>query len=400
MTQPLQYAVVGAGRQGAAAAYDLARSGEAARVLLIDANGDAARQAAERVNRLVGRDVAAAAEVDARDVDALTAALKPVDVFVCAAPFRLIPGCTRAAIAAGASMVDLGGHTDTVLAQWALSDEARAAGVTIVPDCGMGPGLNNTLGLYAVEQLQARGAAPREIRLWDGGLPQRPPDPWGYQCTFHINGLTNEYDGQALFLRGGAPTPVDALTELEVVAFDGLGEFEAFVTSGGTSTVPYALEGTLQVYENKTLRYPGHYHQFKAFKDLGLFREDAVTVAPGVTASPRDLYHALLAPQLAAERVVDICLMRAKGTGDKDGRDLSFIVDLIDRYDEATGFTAMERLTGWHAAIMAQFIGRGEVPLGVWPLEKAVPASRFMDEVRKRGFSISERWEDGDAQSS
>ncbi len=395
MTKMIHYAVIGAGRQGAAAAYDLARADEAARVLLIDANGPVARRAAERVNRLVGRDVAAHAEMDARDVPALTEALKPVDVFVCAAPFRMIPGCTRAAIAAGASMVDLGGHTETVLAQWALSDEARAAGVTIVPDCGMGPGLNNTLGLYTVEQLQAQGAAPRDVRIWDGGLPQNPPEPWGYQGTFHINGLTNEYDGQALFLRGGVPTPVDALTELELVSFEGLGEFEAFVTSGGTSTVPYALEGTLQVYENKTLRYPGHYHQFKAFKDLGLFREDEVRVSPGVSVSPRGLYHALLAPQLAADIVVDICVMRAKCTGEKDGRSLSFVVDLVDRYDEATGFTAMERLTGWHAAIMAQFIGRGEVPPGVWPLEKAVPASRFMDEVRKRGFSISERWEDG-----
>lgn len=395
MTQTIRYAVVGAGKQGTAAAYDLARWNEAGRVLLIDANGEAARQAAERINRLLGRAAADAAEVDASDVQALTETLKLVDVFVCATPFRMIPGCTQAAIAARASMVDLGGHTETVLAQWALTDEARAAGMTIVPDCGMGPGLNNTLGLYAVEQLQARGATPREVRLWDGGLPQNAPEPWGYQCTFHINGLTNEYDGQALTLRGGVPTPVDALTEPEMVTFDGLGEFEAFVTSGGTSTVPYSLEGVLEVYENKTLRYPGHYRQFKAFKDLGLFREEAITLPSGATVAPRELYHALLAPQLGAAQIEDICVMRAEGRGEKDGRALSFVVDLIDRYDAATGFTAMERLTGWHAAIMAQFIGRGEVAPGVHPLEKAVPAGRFMDEVRKRGITFSERWEEG-----
>ena len=394
MTQPIRYAVVGAGKQGTAAAYDMARWNEAGRVLLLDANGQAARQAADRINRLLGREAAEAAAVDASDVQALTEALGPVDVFVCATPFRMIPGCTQAAIAAGASMVDLGGHTETVLAQWALTDRASAAGITIVPDCGMGPGLNNTLGLYAVEQLQARGATPREVRLWDGGLPQSPPPPWGYQCTFHINGLTNEYDGQALTLRGGVPTPVDALTEPEMVSFEGLGEFEAFVTSGGTSTIPYSLEGVLEVYENKTLRYPGHYRQFKAFKDLGLFREEAITLASGVTVAPRELYHALLAPQLGAEQIVDICVMRATGTGEVEGRWLAFTVDLIDRYDAATGFTAMERLTGWHAAIMAQFIGRGEVAPGVWPLEKAVSAGRFMEEIRKRGISFSERWEE------
>lgn len=394
MTPATRYAVLGAGKQGTAAAYDLARWNEAGPVLLLDANRQVAEQAVERLNHLLEREAAVAIEVDASSPAALTEALTPIDVFVCAAPFRLIPGCTQAAIAARASMVDLGGHTETVLAQWARSAEAQAAGISIVPDCGMGPGLNNTMGLYTVEQLQARGATPREVRLWDGGLPQNPPAPWGYQCTFHINGLTNEYDGQALTLRGGLPTPVDALTEPERVTFEGLGEFEAFVTSGGTSTVPYSLEGVLQVYENKTLRYPGHYQQFKAFKDLGLFREEAITLPSGVTVTPRELYHTLLAPQLNAERVVDICLMRATGVGGKEGREVTFTVELVDRYDPVTGFTAMERLTGWHAAIMAQFIGRGEVPPGVWPLEKAIPASRFMDEVRKRGFEISERWEE------
>ncbi len=393
MNGQYHYAVVGAGRQGVAAAYDMAKWGDAASILLVDANYSAASQAAERIAQLTGHPNVSAAQVDVLDHNALVECLKPVDVFLCGTPFRMIPLCMQAAVEAQTSMVDLGGHTDTVLRQLAMHDAVAAAGITVVPDCGMGPGMNNTLGVYAVEQLQARGATPREVRLWDGGLPQNPPEPWGYQCSFHINGLTNEYNGQALVLRGGKVMPVDALTEMEVVEFDGIGSFEAFVTSGGTSTVPYTYEGILQVYENKTMRYPGHYVQFKAFKDLGLFNEEPITVLPGQTVNPRQLYHALLGPKLETGRVIDICLMRAKGTGAKDGSDLSIVIDLIDRYDEATGFTAMERLTGWHAAIMAQFIARREVAPGVWPLEKAIPATRFVDEVRRRGFQITERWE-------
>ncbi|MBL8163160.1 MAG: saccharopine dehydrogenase NADP-binding domain-containing protein [Anaerolineae bacterium] len=388
------FAVVGAGRQGAAAAYDMAKWGDAARVLLLDVNYAAAVQAAERIVHLTGHPNVSALQADIYDHNALVDLLKPVDVFLCAVPFRYILHCTRAAIEAQASMVDLGGHTNTVFKQLAMNDEARAAGITVVPDCGMGPGMNNTLGVYVVEQLQARGAAPREVRLWDGGLPQNPPEPWGYQCSFHINGLTNEYDGQALFLRDGRVTPVNTLTEPETIEFDGIGQFDAFVTSGGTSTVPYAYEGILQVYENKTLRYPGHYQQFKAFKDLGLFREEPLSIAPGLTVSPRQMYHALLSPSIEAERVIDMCLMRARGTGEKDGSQLSLVIDLIDRYDETTGFTAMERLTGWHAAIMTQFIARREIPPGVWSLEKAVSATRFLQEVRRRGFQITERWEE------
>ncbi|MBZ0283424.1 MAG: saccharopine dehydrogenase NADP-binding domain-containing protein [Anaerolineae bacterium] len=394
MSEQYHYAVVGAGRQGVAAAYDMVKWGNAAHVLLLDTNHNAAIQAAERINRLIGHPVVSAAQVDVCNHGALVELLKPVDVFLCAVPFRFILDCTQAAIEARASMVDLGGHTDTVLKQLAMNNEARAAGITVVPDCGMGPGMNNTLGVYAIEQLQMRNAIPREVRLWDGGLPQNPPEPWGYQGSFHINGLTNEYDGQALFLRGGVVTSVDALTELETIEFEGVGRLEAFVTSGGTSTVPYTCEGILQVYENKTLRYPGHYHQFKAFKDLGLFREEPLTVAPGLTVSPRQVYHALLGPSIEAERVMDICLMRARGTGEKAGKDLSLVIDLVDRYDEATGFTAMERLTGWHAAIMAQFIARREIRPGVWTLEKAILATRFLTEVHRRGFHITERWDE------
>ncbi len=256
----------------------------------------------------------------------------------------------------------------------------------------MGPGLNNTLGLYTVEKLQAQGITPREVRIWDGGLPQQPPEPWGYQCSFHINGLTNEYDGKAVVLRGGKVTLVDTLTEFEEIEFEGIGKLEAFVTSGGSSTVPYTFEGQLQVYENKTCRYPGHYAQFKAFKDLGLFSEEPIEFAPGTAPiSPRAFYHKLLAPQLEVERVIDICVMRATGTGEKGGQSRSMTVELVDRYDPETGFTAMERLTGWHAAIMTEFIARGEVPPGAWSMEKAISATRFMEAVRHRGFQIREQ---------
>ena len=105
-------------------------------------------------------------------------------------------------------MVDYGGHTPTVLKQIERSAEAKASGIAIVPDCGMGPGMNNTMGAYAVELLEQEGLTPREVYLWDGGIPQNPIPPWNYQCTFNINGLTNEYHGEVAFLRDGKITMV------------------------------------------------------------------------------------------------------------------------------------------------------------------------------------------------
>lgn len=386
----MRYGIVGSGRQGTAAAYDLMVAGGAGRLLLVDRDPLVAQAAADRLASLPRSDIRWAA-VDIADGEALTHLLEPLDVFVCAAPYPLIPRCTDAALAARTSMVDLGGHTPTVLEQLRRGPEAERAGITIVPDCGMGPGLNNTLALATVELLERRGARPREVRVWDGGLPQEPRSPWGYDLFFNIDGLTNEYDGRALVLRQGRVQEIDTLTELETIEFEGVGPLEAFVTSGGTSTVPYTMEGILEVYENKTLRYPGHFDRFRAFKDLGLFSTTPIEVDGGHVV-PRSVYHALLEPQIWIDVGRDVAVMRAEGVGETGAGDVTVRLDLIDRYDPETGFTAMERLTGWHAAIMAWFIGADEVPHGVVSLERAVGALRFLDEVRRRGISITESW--------
>ncbi|MEJ5241127.1 MAG: saccharopine dehydrogenase C-terminal domain-containing protein [Anaerolineales bacterium] len=385
-----RYVIIGSGRQGTAAAYDLARFGEAESILMTDMSLEVAQRAAERVNRLIGREVASAAQVNAADHQALVNALRGADVALSAVPYYFNVGITRACIEAGVSLNDMGGNTDVVWQQLEMDAEAKAAGVSIVPDCGMGPGLINHMGVYVMELLDE----PREVYLYDAGLPQQPIPPWNYQCTFHINGLTNEYDGEATFIRDGQIVKVPTFTELEYIDFPPLGRLEAFVISGSMSTTPYTHLGRLQRYENKVLRYPGHFHTFEAYKRLGLFSETPIEV-DGQKIVPRQVYHALLEPQIKAPPgMKDICIMRAIGIGKKDGRERKVTVDLIDRYDEQTGFTAMERLTGWHCALMMGFQARKIIPAGAHRMEQAVSATRVMEEIRKRGIEFTVRWED------
>ena len=63
----------------------------------------------------------------------------------------------------------------------------------------MGPGMNITMALFAMEHLDQ----PLEVRIWDGGLPKNPKEPWNYSLFFNIKGLTNEYDESAFFLDKG-----------------------------------------------------------------------------------------------------------------------------------------------------------------------------------------------------
>jgi lysine 6-dehydrogenase len=385
---PHNYLILGAGRQGTAAAYDLALYGNAGEIILADANFASAQAAASRVNQLAGWQVASAHELEVSDFTKLHLLLEKGSVALSAVPYYFNLEITRAAIATKTHLTDMGGNTSVVWEQLALKEEALEAGISIVPDCGMGPGLINTMGAYVIELLDE----PREVCIYDAGLPQNPIPPWNYQLTFHINGLTNEMDGEATFLRDGGIVQVPTLTEPELLEFPGLGTLEAEVTSGGTSTAPWTFKDQILRYENKVLRYPGHFEWLRAYKALGLFSEEPINVS-GQPIVPREVYHALLEPKITSPNIKDIAIIRAKGSGLKNGHPATVSVDLIDYFDPQTGFSAMERLTGWHCSIMMIFQARGEIPPGVTPVEIAIPPEHYLGEFNKRGIKYRVNWE-------
>jgi lysine 6-dehydrogenase len=384
------YAVVGAGRQGTASAYDMARWGEAKKVILIDQELAIAQRSAQRVNDLIGKNIAEGMQVDVTDLAALERALTGVDAFVSAVPYYYNLDITRIAVKVKACMCDLGGNTDIARQQHAFNDQALQAGISIIPDCGQVPGLGTSLTVYAMSLLDEA----TDVYMWDGGLPQNPQPPFNYLLTFHVAGLTNEYAEPGIFLRNGKITQVEPMTGLETVEFpDSVGTLEAFVAGGGTSTMPWTFEGKLRTLQNLTLRYPGHFTQLRAFWDLGLWDLKPVALDHGEVI-PRDVFHALYEPKVTfrndPEKRMDIVLVRVKALGKKNGKPAQALVELVDRFDEKTGFTAMERTTGWDAAIVAEMMAHGITPRGAGGVETFVPAVKFMDELRRRGFNIKE----------
>ena len=381
------YAVLGAGRQGTAAAYDMVRWGDARRVLLADHDLDIARRSAERVNSLTGEIVAEAIQVDVKELDAVEGALAGVDAFLSAVPYYYNLDLTKVAIRAKAHMCDLGGHTGIARQQHGFDREAQAAGISIVPNCGQVPGMGTTLMVYAMELLDEAV----DVYMWDGGIPQKPRPPFNYLLSFNIAGLTNEYAEPAIFLRDWKVTEVETITELETVEFpEPIGTLEAFVTGGGTDTMTWTFEGKLRTLQNLTLRHPGHFAKLRAFYDLGLWDLDPVR-AGGVEVIPRDVFHALFEPKVTFPRDEDMVIVRVKAVGRKDGRDAEAVVEVIDYFDQETGFTAMERCTGWSAAIVAEMMVRGEIRRGAAGVEAQVPASPFLEELRRRGIRVTEQ---------
>ena len=379
-----KFCVLGGGRQGTAIAYDLLKFGSPSKVIIADIDLHQAQVSAERNRSLLNTDKVLAMQVNVNDENQMLDLLKDVDVLISAVPYHLNTKVTDFAIQSSTSMVDLGGHTGIVQAQLARSSEANERGITIVPDCGMGPGMNVTMALLAMEQLDN----PKHVRIWDGGLPLNPVEPWNYASFFNINGLTNEYDGDAFFIQDGKVIQIPCFADIEVLSFGGeIGELEAAVTSGGLSTMPWSYEGQLETLENKTLRYFGHWEQMIAFRQLGLFDLKPIQFN-NQEIIPREFYHQLLEPKLNVNSKEDVCIMRTEAIGEKDGVRTKAIVETLEYYDEKTSFYAMEKWTGWHASIVAIRIANKDLNPGAISIENAMTGAYFLKEGKKRGYKI------------
>ncbi len=381
-----RYVVLGAGRQGIALAYDLVRHGEADRVAVADVDPEVVREAIRRLEDLApqGSCELLGAVCDVSKPAEVAMTISGADVVVSAVPYRLNVPLTRAAIAAHASFCDLGGNTLVVKQQLNEHEHATAAGVSIVPDCGLAPGLANHLAAHGIATMDE----PAHVHIRCGGLPEEPVGPLGYKLSFSFEGLANEYSGYGQFLRDGQRIDVPALTELEEIEFPPpVGKCEAAVTSGGASTCAETFHGRLQSYDYKAVRYPGHFAIVRAMFELGCF-DEYVEASDGTTLQPRLVLRELVEARLSFPDVRDVVVLRCTVRGRHQGRPCTRQYDVLDRQDEQTGFSAMERMTAFPAALVAHLQARRLIAPGARPLEVAVPAQQFFDELPQHDVHV------------
>ena len=372
--------VLGAGRMGFGAVYDLARQRDVERVTVADAIAERAHGIASRA----GGGKAEPVQLDATDHRKVVDLMRGHDAVLSCVVYTLNERLARAAVEAGTNFCDLGGNNDVVAAELALDHDARARGVNIIPDCGLAPGMVAVLVAHAA----ARFDRVDEIHIRVGGLPQNPQPPLDYQLVFSVEGLINEYVEQARVIRQGRITMVPSMTELEELEFPPpFGKLEAFQTSGGTSTLPETFLGRVKELDYKTIRYPGHCAKFKTMIDLGLCSSEPLPV-DGARIAPRRLLADLLVRNLPADQP-DVVLVRVQLSG--GGKTLRY--DIIDRYDSASGLSAMMRTTAFPAAIVTLMMARGMIDRkGALPQERCVPADAFMSELAARNIRVMEAW--------
>ena len=372
--------VLGSGMMGRAIAYDLFKHSNFDVITIADKD----KKTLQSAEKFLGKSKINYDTLDIDKIENVKKYFQNYDIVISAVPYRFNYVLTKTAVETKTHFLDLGGNNDIVRKQRKLSEKAKQAGVTIIPDCGLAPGLTSVITKDIVEQMDYVD----HVKLRVGGLPVNPEPPLNYQIVFSPYGLINEYVEEAIVLDSKSMIKKKSMTEIEQIQFpEPFGEMEAFLTSGGCSTLPYTYKDKIGYLDYKTIRYKGHCEKFKTLLDLGLADEKPFSVK-GKKIVPRDLFASFLVKSLPANGR-DVVLLKVLGHGIKNKKKCYFDYTIIDYYDEENDITSMMRTTGYPISIIAQMIEKDTIDEhGVFCSEEIIPCAAFFEELEKRDIKI------------
>ncbi|HNM14840.1 MAG TPA: saccharopine dehydrogenase C-terminal domain-containing protein [bacterium] len=375
--------VLGAGWMGRAVVFDLLRNHHMERIIVADANAQALKETeafvkAENDLRFLAK------KINVEDEEALKKLMSQVDTVVSAVTYKYNYKLARLAVQCGCNFCDLGGNNTIVAQELSLHDKAKKKNITIIPDCGLAPGMVSVLVADGIGQMDET----TDVQIRVGGLPLEPRPPMNYKLVFSVHGLINEYVEPCVKIQSGEVVTVDPMVDVEELEFPApFGKLEAFNTSGGTSTLPQTYLGKVKNLDYKTIRYPGHAAQFKLLMDLGLTESKPVKVGND-TVVPRDLLAQNLTKVLTMEGR-DAVLVRVTVKGIKGGNPKEIQSQIVDYGDASNNITAMMRLTSYPISVIAQMMTEGKITeKGAVPQELAVPTRSFIEALRARNIDI------------
>lgn len=326
--------------------------------------------------------------IDVRNKDSLIKLMRDVDVVVNGSDWRYNHTVTEAAIEAGVNLIDMGTIFDDVLEkQLKLDEAAKDAKVTVIPCCGLSPGITNILTVYGAAKLDKVD----EFHIRCGGIPQAPTPPLGYKVVWSLDGVIDEYLERVTIVKNGRVECIEPLSGLESIAFDNIrSDLECFYTQG-LSTLPSSLSDVGEM-DYKTIRYSGHCEKMKFLASLGLLSSDPIDLG-GTKMSPRDFLVKHLSRLLALGSDRDMVILKVNLMGWKRGRKALYSFNMIDFFDEKNNITAMARTTAFPCSIIAGMIAKKDIHLkGVLPPERSVPPESFIARLAEKGIRIDEKF--------
>lgn len=311
--------------------------------------------------------------------------LQEADIAIACLPHSLSLLAVEAAIEAKCHLVDLVGSK--YVEKMKLDEKAKEAGVTIVPGCGVAPGIVSFLAARGAELLDEAD----EAVMLCGGLPKHPLPPLWYQIVFRLESVMGLYTRKPLAAENGQVVELTPFSGKEIITFPNpVGVCEAIYSDA--HSVAYTLKDKVKRIYEKTLRYEGHFEKMKVLNELGFLSEEPVKVENQLV-SPKDLTMAVLEPTLKGKSNEDITVLRTIVEGTKNNKKTRFTWEMIDLYDNERNITSMAKTTGFPAIVMTEFLAEGRIDkLGVVAPEEIVIGDLFdpfMLELQNRGINIT-----------
>ena len=368
--------VVGSGKVGSEIAKDLARSSEVDSVVVADAQP-------KNLKNVRGYEKIKTRRLDISQRKPLLDTMRQVDLICGALPGRLGFQLMTYAVEAHRDLVDISYTPEN---PFKLHSKARDQENIVVPQCGVAPGFTN----MCVGDASRRLGIITKVRVFVGGLPQKPTPPLNYRIVFSLEDVINEYSRPARIIENGKEKMVDALSGRGFLNFPGVGRLEYFITDG-LGSLPRSFPKVREMFEY-TLRYPGHAEMMNTLRVLGFFDRKEVPVN-GSSVAPRNLSIALLRGAMSLGRPEDLLALRVEVEG-SGGKKSLLSYRILDYYSSKSKVSAMARTTAYPCTSIALLVGQKKLSsVGVVPPEKiAKDPSHFgfvLSRLRSTGVKVA-----------
>jgi len=386
---PVKILLLGVGLQGKAALYDLVNSPGVTQIIAADAN----YEDLETYVKALKSDKVKPVQLDVRNKEQVAEQMGQVQAVIDLLPKQFRLEAARQAVENGIHFIE----TSYALPEYTeLGKQAEALGLTILPECGLDPGIDLVLAGQAVREFDE----VHELHAYGTGVPEPEAanNPIKYKISWTFAGVLSAYQRPARMLKNGkvidlTPSEMFDAAYVHTVDVEGLGMMEAYYNGDAVKFLDILqIADTVTDTGRYSLRWPGHTSFWKKMVDLGFLNEESILI-DGKEVSPRQFVHDLLAPQmqyLPTEK--DVAGIRIEVVGLKDGQRKRVIYQMIDRRDLDTGLLAMQRTVGYSASIGAQMILRGQITKrGLLSPTRDIPADIFFEELKKRGIQIQQR---------
>lgn len=378
--------VIGAGTIGSAVVHALIQNPNVSQIHVCDARPGTLQSlhAALPASRVRTH------EVDARNRTLLRPILHTSKVVINCIASEVSPYLAQLAMDEGIHFCDLGGYREMTRKVMELDEAAKNAGVWLVPNCGVAPGLVNILLIHAINQFDTVQDAYMRV----GTIPLHPNPPLNFASYFSAEKLIEEYTEPAFRIEEGKLTTVEPLTGLESILFpEPFGELESFFASGVLAETSPKLTGKLQNLNFKAIRYPNHASQMSFLLALGFAERRLIDVGTHLTY--RDILTRRIRKRLGGD-MPDAMLLRVLVTGQVDGKDKTLVYQMVEHRHEGENLTAIKRCIGASVAIVASMLATGTITgAGASTPEFIIPTEDFLTQLAQYNLQPEVHWFDG-----